>query len=87
MEVERTLDLLLQARQLCATYLADSPKSAERARDVLYLDLALQSSVRTAIEGNIDGFSAAAGQLAEKDGVLDRVASCALVQLWPWPCA
>ena len=69
-QVQQTLELLLEVRHLCASYLSAAPEDMARARDVLYLDLALASSVRTTVEGHLDAFAASAADMRGDRGAL-----------------
>ena len=68
LQVERRLELLLEARKHCAEYLAGPGEGEARSRDVLYLDLALASEVRNTLEGRMQALAACAACLQGADG-------------------
>jgi hypothetical protein len=71
LQVMQALGLILEARHVCAGYLAAAQPDNERARDVLYLDLALTAAARTALKGHLDAFAARTHSMHhQSEGVL-----------------
>lgn len=54
----RRLQLAMTARRMCAAYLQAAGGAGDRARDVLFLDIALATHARTVLEGSLDDLSA-----------------------------
>lgn len=79
------LQLAMTARRMCAAYLQAAGGAGDRARDVLFLDIALATHARTVLEGSLDDLSAfldttfASGR-AFLSTAPSRVASIALLQ-------
>lgn len=68
MQVERRLELLLEARKHCSAYLSGPGQGEARSRDVLYLDMALSSEVRNTLEGRMQALTACATCLQTAEG-------------------
>lgn len=58
MQVCQRLRLAMAARRMCAMYLQSDSGPKERARDVLFLDIALAAHARTTVESSLDALSA-----------------------------
>lgn len=69
MQASRQLQLAMAARRLCAAYLQNDGGAKDRARDVLFLDMALAAHARTAVETSLDGLSAFLDEKLTGDGV------------------
>lgn len=58
MQASQRLQLAMAARRMCAAYLQSDGGPKDRARDVLFLDMALAAHARTIVESNLDALSA-----------------------------
>jgi len=58
MQVCQRLQLAMAARRMCAGYLQAEGGPKERARDVLFLDIAIAAHARTIVESSLDDLSA-----------------------------